>query len=37
MINHCSCQVSDIGDLDGPEAFDSASIIVRFENGKDVR
>jgi hypothetical protein len=30
-----SCQVSDIGDLEGPEAFDTASIVVRFENGKD--
>ena len=28
-------QVSDIADLTGPEAFDTASIIVRFENGKD--
>merc|ERR1719201_1985720 len=30
-----SSQVSDIGDLEGPEAFDAASCIVRFENGKD--
>jgi len=31
-----SCQVDQgIADLEGPEAFDTASIIVRFENGKD--
>lgn len=31
-----SCQVDPgIADLEGPEAFDTASIIVRFENGKD--
>merc|ERR1719201_1473846 len=31
-----SCQVDDaIKELEGPEAFDTASIVVRFENGKD--
>jgi len=30
-----SCQVSDIQDLEGPEAYDTATIVVRFENGKD--
>jgi len=30
-----SCQVSDVQDLEGPEAYDTATIIVRFENGKD--
>merc|ERR1712216_98369 len=29
-----SCQVSDIQHLSGPEAYDTATIVVRFENGK---
>ena len=28
-----SCQVSDVQDLEGPEAYDTATIVVRFENG----
>jgi len=31
-----SCQIDKaIEDLEGPEAFDTATVIVRFENGKD--